>query len=163
MRVSSSKDLKGLEESLGYVFKKKRLLVEAVTHKSFSHEQGDISIPFNERLEFLGDAVLELIMSEHLFSTYKHFTEADLSRVKSYAVQESTLAATAKTLKLGSYLRLGKGEEMTGGRKKASLLANSFEAVLAGLHRRRLPQCQKSSCGLSDPQNRKTCRRKRHI
>jgi len=133
MRVSSSKDLKNLENSLGYVFKKRQLLTESITHKSYSHEHGESLIPFNERMEFLGDAVLELIVSEYLFTRYKHFTEADLSKIKSYAVQESTLAAVAKKLKLGSYLRLGKGEEMTGGRKKPSLLSNAFEAVIAAV------------------------------
>jgi ribonuclease-3 len=133
MRVSSSKDLSGLEDSLGYVFKKKQLLLEAITHKSYSHEHGDTAVPFNERLEFLGDAVLELIVSEHIFKKYRNFDEAELSKIKSYAVQESTLAVIAKKLKIGSYLRLGKGEEMTGGRKKPSLLSNAFEAIIAAI------------------------------
>jgi ribonuclease-3 len=85
-------------------------------------------------MEFLGDSVLELIISEYLFNSYPEYTEADLSRIKAYIVQESTLAQTAKELDLGTYLHLGKGEEMTGGRKKSSLLADAFEAVLAAIY-----------------------------
>jgi ribonuclease-3 len=134
MRVLSSDDLTKLESSLDYSFKKKALLKEALTHKSFAHEHLKDHPPFNERMEFLGDAVLELIISEYLFSSYPEFTEADLSRIKAYVVQESTLAKTARGLNIGNYLRLGKGEEMTGGREKPSLLANAFEAILAAIY-----------------------------
>ena len=134
MDVSSSEDLSRLENSLGYTFRKKSRLKEALTHKSYAHERAKEHSSFNERVEFLGDAVLELIVSEYLFNSYPDFTEADLSRIKAYAVQESTLAETAKYLDIGEYLLLGKGEEMTGGRKKASLLADAFEAVLAAIY-----------------------------
>ncbi|UCD35829.1 MAG: ribonuclease III [Nitrospiraceae bacterium] len=134
MRVSSSEDLTGLEDSLGYTFKKKSRLKEAITHKSYAHEASNDRTSYNERMEFLGDAVLELVISEHLFITYPEYTEADLSRMKSYVVQESTLAQAAKDLDLGAYLLLGRGEEMTGGRKKSSLLADAFEAVLAAVY-----------------------------
>lgn len=134
MDVSSSDDLSSLENSLGYSFKKKSRLKEALTHKSYAHEKANEHSSFNERVEFLGDAVLELIISEYLFNSYPDFTEADLSRVKAYTVQESTLAQTAKDLDLGTYLLLGKGEEMTGGRKKDSLLADAFEAILAAIY-----------------------------
>jgi ribonuclease-3 len=134
MRVSSSKDLISLEQSIGYTFKKKSLLKESLTHKSYAHEISKERSSFNERLEFLGDAVLELIISEHLFSSHSDYTEADLSKIKAYAVQESTLAQTAKSLNIGAYLLLGKGEEITGGRKKASLLADAFEALLAAIY-----------------------------
>lgn len=134
MRVSSSRNLSDLENSLGYRFKNKSLIKEAVTHKSFAHEQQKKNIIYNERMEFLGDAVLELIMSEYLFCSCPEYTEADLSRIKAYAVQESTLAEIARSLNIGSYLLLGKGEEMTGGRKKPSLLANAFEAILAAIY-----------------------------
>lgn len=133
MRVSSSKDLANLEKSIGLIFKKKLLLREALTHKSFAHEHQK-KIPFNERMEFLGDAVLELIISEYLFNSYAKFTEADLSKIKAYVVQESTLAETAKHLNIGAYLLLGRGEEITGGRDKNSLLADAFEAVLAAIY-----------------------------
>ncbi len=134
MHASSSNDLSSLEESLDYQFRKKSLLKEALTHKSFAHEQQKKNISFNERMEFLGDAVLELIVSEYLYKTFSDHTEADLSRMKAYVVQESSLADTAATLDLGSYLHLGKGEEITGGRKKRSLLANAFEAILAAIY-----------------------------
>lgn len=134
MLVSSSEDLYRIEESLGYTFKKKSLLKVALTHKSFAHEKKNGITAFNERMEFLGDAVLELIISEYLYSTYAEYTEADLSKIKSYIVQESSLAETAGVLGIGKYLRLGKGEEMTGGREKPSLLADSLEAVLAAIY-----------------------------
>ncbi len=134
MHVSSSEDLSNLEASLGYTFKKKSLLKEALTHKSYAHEKTKDHILFNERMEFLGDSVLELIISEYLFISYIEYTEADLSKIKAYIVQESTLAQTSKDLDIGAYLLLGKGEEMTGGRKKSSLLADAFEAVLAAIY-----------------------------
>ncbi len=134
MHVSSSKDLNDLEASLGYSFKQKALLNEAITHKSYAHEQDRKEILFNERMEFLGDSVLELIISEYLFSSYTEYTEADLSKIKSYTVQESTLAETSKKLNIGGYLFLGRGEELTGGREKPSLLANAFESILAAIY-----------------------------
>jgi ribonuclease-3 len=85
-------------------------------------------------MDFLGDSVLELIISEYIFTTYPEYTEADLSRIKAYTVQESTLAEIAKSINIGDCLILGKGEEMTGGRKKDSLLADAFEAVLAAIY-----------------------------
>jgi ribonuclease-3 len=126
--------LTSLEKALGYTFKKKSFLKEAVTHKSYAHEIQDSRVLFNERMEFLGDSVLELIISEHLYSAYIEFSEADLSKIKAYAVQESTLAEISKKLGIGRYLLLGKGEENTGGRKKPSLLSNAFEAVLAAIY-----------------------------
>lgn len=134
MPALSSKDLTGLEHALGHTFRNRVLLKEAITHKSYSHEKQDNRVPFNERMEFLGDAVLELIISEHLYSSYLEYTEADLSKIKAYAVQESTLAEIAEKLDLGRYLLLGKGEESTGGRAKPSLLANAFESVLAAIY-----------------------------
>ncbi len=137
MRVLSSKDLAGLENSLGYTFRKKSCLREALTHKSYAYENQKNQkkrILFNERMEFLGDSVLELIISEYFFLSFSDYTEADLSKIKAYIVQESTLAETAKNLDIGTYLLLGKGEEMTGGRQKASLLADAFEAVLAAIY-----------------------------
>ena len=134
MHVSLSENLTGLENSIEYTFKKKGLLKEALTHKSYAHEKANDGTLFNERFEFLGDAVLELIVSEYLFNTHSEYTEADLSKIKAYIVQESTLAKTAKRLDIGAYLRLGKGEEMTGGREKPSLLADAFEALLAAIY-----------------------------
>jgi len=134
MHASSSENIQLLETKIGYKFKKKSLIKEALTHKSFAKEKLGNSEPFNERLEFLGDAVLELIISDYLFSTYPQYTEAELSKIKAYAVQESTLADIALKLGIGACLRLGKGEETSGGRKKPSLLANAFEAILAAIY-----------------------------
>lgn len=134
MRASSSGNTAALESVLGYTFKKKSLLKEALTHKSYAHENQKDILTFNERMEFLGDSVLELIISEYLYTTYPEYTEADLSRIKAYIVQESTLAETARSLDIGSHLLLGKGEELTGGRKKPSLLADAFEAIIAAVY-----------------------------
>jgi ribonuclease-3 len=134
MRASSSEDLSSLEASLGYTFRKKDRLKQSLTHKSYTHEQSKDRPSFNERMEFLGDAVLELIICEYLFTSFPEYTEADLSRIKAYIVQESTLAEVAENLDIGSYLLLGKGEEMTGGRNKPSLLADAFEAVLCAIY-----------------------------
>ena len=134
MRASSSKNLANLESSLGYKFKKKSLLKEAITHKSYAHEKQKGVLSFNERMEFLGDSVLELIISEYIFTSHPEYTEADLSRIKSYTVQEATLAETAQNIDIGKHLLLGKGEELTGGRAKSSLLADAFEALLAAIY-----------------------------
>jgi ribonuclease-3 len=134
MRASFSKSIAPLEVSLGYTFKKKSLLKEALTHKSFAHERQKESIPFNERMEFLGDAVLSIIISDYLFHKYPEYSESSLSKVRAYAVQEATLAEAAIKLNIGGYLQLGKGEELTGGRNKPSLLANAFESVLGAIY-----------------------------
>ncbi len=134
MHASSSEDLSRLELSIGYHFKRKPLLIQALTHKSYAHEHKEEGVIDNERLEFLGDAILNLIISEYLYNKFKDFTEAELSRIKAYAVKESTLAKTARKLKIGKYLYLGRGEEITGGRNKPSLLANAFEAILAAIY-----------------------------
>lgn len=134
MHALFSENISALETSIGYSFKDKSLIREAITHKSFAHENPQYAPFFNERLEFLGDAVLGLIVSDCLFSSYPEYSEAQLSKVKAYAVQENTLSEIAMKLNIGSYLLLGKGEEATGGRYKPSLLANAFEAVLAAIY-----------------------------
>ncbi len=134
MQVSSSENIQQLETKIGYKFKRKSLIKEALTHKSFAKEKLQGLEPFNERLEFLGDAVLDLVVCEYLFNVYPQYTEAELSKIRAYAVQETTLTDIALGLNIGSYLRLGKGEETSGGRKKSSLLANAFEAILAAIY-----------------------------
>jgi ribonuclease-3 len=134
MPVSFSKNISLLEKSIRYSFKKKSLIQEAITHKSFAHENPEESPLFNERLEFLGDAVLSLVISEYLFKEYPAYTESQLSRLRAYAVKESTLVEAAKALNLGIYLRLGRGEELSGGRKKPSILANAFEALIGAIY-----------------------------
>ena len=133
MDASSLKNLNKLETTLGHSFKNSLLLKEAITHKSYAHENKD-TVLFNERMEYMGDAVLELIISEYLYLSFPDYTEADLSRIKSYTVQESTLARAARSLDLGKHLLLGRGEEITGGRKKSSLLADALEAIIAAIY-----------------------------
>ena len=130
----SEHDIAELEKSLDYIFKNRALLQEALTHKSFSHENPHRAPVCNERLEFLGDSILGFIIVEYLFLSKSHFTESEMSKTKSFLVQESVLSEIAGSLSLGRYLRLGKGEEATGGRKKRSLLADAFEAILGAVY-----------------------------
>lgn len=134
MPASSLKNSQELENSLGYFFKNRDLLIEALTHKSFHNERPGEPTPYNERLEFLGDAVLGLIIAEHLFKRFPDEDESRLASLKAYLVKESVLSDIAKRLSLGEYLFLGKGEEFTGGRKKASLLADSLEALIGAVY-----------------------------
>jgi ribonuclease-3 len=122
-----------LEEKIDYFFRDRSLLEEALTHKSFSNEQSGEAIPFNERLEFLGDAVLGLVVSRFAFQHLASAPEGELTRVRAEVVNEKSLATIAGQLKLGQYLRLGKGEEKSGGRTKRSLLANALEAMLGAI------------------------------
>ena len=124
----------GITESLGYVFRDKGLLEEALTHKSYYHENREIAASHNERLEFLGDAVIGLIIVEYLFLQEKQYPESVLAKVKSYLVSEMVLAEIAASLSLGKYLLLGKGEESTGGRDKKSILANALESLIGAVY-----------------------------
>jgi len=123
-----------LERRLGYIFENKGLLTEALTHRSFYYENPDKSTTHNERLEFLGDSVLGFVIVEYLFLSDKNLTESAMAKIKSYLVKESVLSEIAGVLSLGEYLRLGKGEEATGGRKKKSLLSDAVEAVLGAIY-----------------------------
>ena len=124
--------LADLQQSISYTFKEPMLLERALTHKSFANEN---KVHYhNERMEFLGDAVLSLIVSEYLMRTCPDSTEGDLSRLRAAIVSEPALAVIGRALALGAYLLLGKGEEQTGGRDKDSLLADSLEAVIAALY-----------------------------
>lgn len=139
----ASRDEANLEERLGYRFRRPQLLVRALTHRSAAPEQrgatpGEASeeqaAEHNERLEFLGDAVLGLIASEALVQSFPGWSEGQLSRSRARLVNGHSLEAAARRLDLGGHLRLGKGEEKTGGREKSALLANAFEAVLAAIY-----------------------------
>jgi len=130
----SKQDIAALESSLGYGFEDKGLLLEALTHKSYHHENPEKSPSYNERLEFLGDSVLGLVVVEYLFKSEKNFSESTMSKIKSYLVKESVLADVAASIALGSYLRFGKGERETGGREKKSILADAMEAVLGAMY-----------------------------
>ena len=126
-------NLQGLERVLGHRFENIRDLVTAVTHSSFANEQRR-ETEYNERLEFLGDSVLSIVVSEYLFSSPKHLPEGDLTRVRAALVCENSCYEFAKKIGLGQYLRLGRGEENSGGRTRVSLLADAFEAVLGALY-----------------------------
>lgn len=127
-------DLSELEQSIGLTIKNKKLFQQAFTHTSFAHERkNNGKYPDNERLEFLGDAVLELAVSKYLFHRYPQMSEGELTRTRARVVCEASLASFAKELDFGRYVRLGKGEEMTGGRTRPSLLADVFEAFIGAL------------------------------
>lgn len=120
--------------SIKYQFRDRALLDEALTHKSHVNERKGQAHRHNERLEFLGDAVLSLIISEHLAGRYPQLSEGALSKLKARLVSETSLAAAAIRLDLGAHLRLGRGEELSKGREKHSLLADALEAVIAAIY-----------------------------
>lgn len=123
-----------LIEMLGYTFGDRELMMTAVTHKSFANEApSENEVIDNERLEFLGDAVLSLVISQMLMDTHPQVDEGGLSRMRAALVNEKELAATATRLDLGVVLRLGKGEQRSGGRSKTSILADLFEALLGAV------------------------------
>ena len=129
-----AKDPSGVEQHLQYEFKNKDLLQEALRHSSYVNELSDQNLQDNERLEFLGDAVLSLIIGQLLMQKYPQMREGDLSRSRAKLVSEPQLAELARQLNLGQFLMLGKGEAQTDGRNKSSLLADAFEATLAALY-----------------------------
>jgi len=117
-----------------YRFTNPSFLTEALTHKSYVNERRDSGRKHNERLEFLGDAVLSLIMSDYLAGRYPELSEGALSKLKATLVSEAPLANAARRLNLGARLKLGRGEELSNGRDKASLLADAFEAIIAAVY-----------------------------
>ncbi|MBT8374951.1 MAG: ribonuclease III [Deltaproteobacteria bacterium] len=129
-----SGDLSEIEEKLQYCFNNKELLDEALRHSSFVNEQSDADMKDNECLEFLGDAVLNLVTGHTLMKRYPELKEGDLSRMRANLVNDSQLAAIARRLNLGEYMQLGKGEIHTKGREKSSILANALEAVIAAVY-----------------------------
>jgi ribonuclease III len=123
-----------LEKALGYKFKDPSLLDCALTHRSYANENPDLMVRDNERLEFLGDAVLTLCISDMLMKKFPECTEGDLSKIRSSIVNERPLAGLARELRVGDYFLLGKGEDISGGRSKNSLLANALEAIIAAVY-----------------------------
>ena len=122
------------EKKLGYNFKDKDLLVQALTHSSYAYENQQNVESDNETLEFLGDSVLGLIIADYLCLTYPHLSEGELSKLKSSAANTSSLSSFSKKIKLDKNILLGKGEEKSGGRSKKTILAGAFEAVLAAIY-----------------------------
>ena len=130
----TSTDLSELQQKLRYEFKNLDFLAESLRHSSFVNENLDLDIQDNERLEFLGDAVLNLVVGHMLMVRYPDLKEGDMSKMRANLVNESQLASIAQEMDLGSYLQLGKGEIQTKGWEKPSILANTFEAVIAAIY-----------------------------
>ena len=127
------KDYVELEGIIGYTFKDTGILQLALTHSSYANEHKLGRYEYNERLEFLGDAVLEFFVSRLIFEKYPQMPEGELTKLRAGAVCEDTLAKKAREIGLGRFLRLGKGEESTGGRSRQSVLADAFEAVIGAV------------------------------
>jgi len=126
--------LSRLEKNLGVSFRHLSYLITALTHKSHTNENPGLHPEDNERQEFLGDSVLGLNISNHLYRTYPDLDEGALSKARANLVNETTLAVVARKIGIGDFLFLGKGEEQTGGREKDSLLSDALEAVIAGIY-----------------------------
>ena len=123
-----SKKIEDLEKTLGYTFKDKKLIIEALTHKSYKQPYD------NERLEFLGDAVLDLIVGEYLFKKFSKSAEGNLSKIRASLVNETGFDKLARALGLGDFIFMSNAEENNGGREKASLLSNAFEAIMGAIY-----------------------------
>jgi len=132
--LSFEQMLSQLEDEIGYFFRDRNLLRRALTHRSYANEQADPRPPHNEALEFLGDAVLEFLISAWLLELYPTLTEGTLSKMRAYTVSAVNLQKQAARLRLGNYLLLNRGEEKTGGRNKMALLVDSYEALLAAIY-----------------------------
>lgn len=135
------REISALEEALGYHFRRRGVIEQALTHSSQARElesqqpgENKVRVNDNEQLEFLGDAVLSLVTSEELFQRFPKFREGELSKLRAHVVSERHLIRVAQKLELGHYLRLGRGEEKSGGRSKRALLVDALEAVLAAMY-----------------------------
>lgn len=127
------RQLNKLQSIMRVKFRDKSLLNRALTHRSYVNEYAP-GASDNERLEYLGDSVLALIVNEYLFKQYGEYPEGNLAKIKSAVVSEATLASAAKRLNLGSFILVGKGEDMSGGRERPSIIANSLEAIIGALY-----------------------------
>ncbi len=126
-------NLKDFQKIIGYEFRDESLLKQALTHSSYANEHHMPKLSDNERLEFLGDAVLEIVSSEFLYLNYTDLNEGKLSRLRASIVCEPTLAFICKEINLGDYVLLSKGEDMTGGRERKSILSDAFEATIGAI------------------------------
>jgi len=123
-------DIEGLQQKLGYRFNQPCFLAQALTHKSYAHER---NLENNERLEFLGDAILQFVISDYLVDNYPDLPEGMLSKFRAVLVSENGLSKLAKKIDLGQYVLIGKGEEITGGREKNSILSDTLEALICAV------------------------------
>ncbi len=126
--------LEEFQEKISYSFKNERLLRQALTHSSYANERYMPKLSDNERLEFLGDAVLEIVTSDFLYRTYRDVPEGELTRLRASIVCEQTLSLCTKQIDLGSYVYLSKGEDQTGGRNRKSILSDAMEAVIGAIY-----------------------------
>ena len=129
-----NKDLSVFMQTIGYEFKDISLLEVALTHSSYANEQKKGTSHDNERMEFLGDAVLELSSSDYIYKNHSEMAEGKMTRLRASIVCEPTLALCTRELELGKYLFLGKGEDLTGGRKRNSILSDALEAVIGAIY-----------------------------
>ncbi len=127
-------DYKKIEDNIGVIFKDKKFLGIALTHRSYLNENRGQDLSNNERFEFLGDAVLELIISEYIFNKYPTKAEGELTSIRSSVVRTESLAQESRNLGIGQYLKMSKGEQDSGGKDKDYLLANTYEAVLGAIY-----------------------------
>lgn len=132
--INNNSSLDLLEDRMGYHFNNSELLLHALTHSSYANEMRMTKEENNERLEFLGDAVLELITSAYVYQRYSDLNEGDLTKLRASIVCEQTLSSCAKDLDIGDFLLLGKGEDSSGGRKRESILSDSLEAVIGAIY-----------------------------
>jgi len=132
--IQEKKKLFGFEKKIGYSFKNKDLLFQALSHSSFAYENPQDNHSDNEVMEFLGDSVLGLIIADFLCQSYPELSEGELSKLKSQAASTTALFTFAKNIKLDKYILLGKGEEKSGGRNKKTILAGGFEALIAAIY-----------------------------
>jgi ribonuclease-3 len=133
LKKDEENKLKDLEDKLNYKFNRLYILKRALTHPSV-YNKANKKVINNQRLEFLGDSVLELIVNEYIYNKFDSFSEGELSKIKSIIVSKPTLAKWANHISLGEYVLLGKGEDLTGGRNKPSILADCFEAILGAVY-----------------------------
>ena len=126
-------DFKVLQEKIGYTFSNKKLLGESLTHKTYAFE-ANMPLEYNERLEFLGDSILNFIVAEQLYKSNRYFSEGELTRRRSIGVNNNFLANTAKNLGIGKFLLLGKGEIKQNGASNRTNLANSLEALIGAVY-----------------------------
>lgn len=127
-------DLNEFQKVIGYKFNNSNLLRQALTHSSYANEKHMKKLSDNERLEFLGDAVLEIISSDFLYHNYQNIPEGELTKLRASIVCEPTLALCTEEIELGKYLYLGKGEDLTGGRQRKSVLSDALEAVIGAIY-----------------------------
>ena len=134
IRKKTDAAMLALENQIKYHFSDLSILFLALSHSSYANEMRMSKEKSNERLEFLGDAVLELVTSEHVYKEYAHLSEGDLTKLRASIVCEQTLSACARDLQLGQYLFLGKGEDISGGRERDSILSDAMEAVIGAIY-----------------------------